>query len=70
MKKIHSGWLEDAAVKGTPAAEFVKLGIGYTEAHAKVLRKWGRYPHRNAILGRASTPEEVAGLKDGSIQAW
>jgi uncharacterized protein (DUF924 family) len=27
----------------------------------------GRFPHRNAILGRTSTPEEESGLADGSI---
>lgn len=30
-------------------------------------QEWGRFPHRNAILGRASTPEEAAGLAAGSI---
>ena len=30
--------------------------------HADVIFRFGRYPHRNAILGRASTPEEVAFL--------
>jgi uncharacterized protein (DUF924 family) len=29
------------------------------ERHAAVIRRFGRFPHRNAILGRASTPEEI-----------
>ena len=29
---------------------------------AAVVRRFGRYPHRNAILGRTSTPEELAFL--------
>lgn len=29
-----------------------------------------RFPHRNKLLGRQNTPEEEAGLKDGSIPAW
>jgi uncharacterized protein (DUF924 family) len=29
-----------------------------------VIRRFGRFPHRNAVLGRASTPEELAFLKD------
>ena len=33
------------------------------EKHAAVIRRFGRYPHRNAILGRASTPEEIAFLR-------
>jgi uncharacterized protein (DUF924 family) len=28
------------------------------------VRRFGRYPHRNAILGRASTPEEIAFLQE------
>jgi uncharacterized protein (DUF924 family) len=35
-----------------------------------IIAKWGRFPHRNALLGRASTPEEAAGLADGSIKAF
>ncbi len=30
----------------------------YAEAHRDVILAFGRYPHRNAILGRRSTPEE------------
>jgi uncharacterized protein (DUF924 family) len=33
--------------------------IGYAERHRDVVRKFGRFPHRNAILGRASSPEEL-----------
>jgi uncharacterized protein (DUF924 family) len=31
----------------------------WAERHAAVIRRFGRFPHRNAILGRASTPEEI-----------
>src|SRR5258706_140418 len=34
--------------------------VVWAERHAAVIRRFGRFPHRNAILGRASTPEEVA----------
>ncbi|CAJ1338300.1 unnamed protein product [Effrenium voratum] len=33
------------------------------DAHCKVLRRFGRYPHRNAALGRESTQEELAWLE-------
>jgi uncharacterized protein (DUF924 family) len=36
--------------------------LEWAEKHAAVIRRFGRYPHRNAILGRTSTPEEVAFL--------
>lgn len=31
--------------------------------HKAILDRFGRYPHRNAVLGRASTPEELAFLE-------
>ncbi|USH04728.1 DUF924 domain-containing protein [Grimontia kaedaensis] len=31
--------------------------------HKEIIDRFGRYPHRNEILGRESTPEEVAFLK-------
>lgn len=36
----------------------------WAEKHAVIIRRFGRYPHRNAILGRASTPEEIAFLRE------
>ncbi|MCB1198946.1 MAG: DUF924 domain-containing protein, partial [Deltaproteobacteria bacterium] len=31
--------------------------------HKKIIDRFGRYPHRNKILGRTSTPEEIAFLQ-------
>src|SRR5258706_7507385 len=31
----------------------------YAERHRAIIRRFGRFPHRNAILGRESTPEEI-----------
>jgi uncharacterized protein (DUF924 family) len=36
--------------------------LDWAEKHAEVIRRFGRYPHRNAILGRTSTPQELAFL--------
>jgi len=38
--------------------------LEWAEKHAAIIRRFGRYPHRNAILGRASTPEEIAFLRE------
>ena len=35
----------------------------YAERHRDIIERFGRFPHRNAILGRASTPEEIEFLK-------
>ena len=36
--------------------------LEWAQKHADVIFRFGRYPHRNAILGRTSTPEEEAFL--------
>ncbi len=43
-----------------------KNTLAYAEDHADIIRRFGRFPHRNAILGRESTEEELAFLKDGA----
>jgi uncharacterized protein (DUF924 family) len=36
----------------------------YAEAHRDVIERFGRFPHRNEVLGRMSTPEEEAFLQE------
>mgnify|MGYP001109507949 CR=1 FL=1 len=36
----------------------------YAVAHKVIIDRFGRFPHRNAALGRESTPEEIAFLKE------
>lgn len=38
-------------------------GKSYAERHRDIVLRFGRFPHRNALLGRESTPEEVEFLK-------
>lgn len=38
--------------------------LGQARAHRDVITRFGRHPHRNAVLGRASTPEESEYLKN------
>ena len=35
--------------------------------HRDIIRRFGRFPHRNAVLGRESTPEELAFLAEGGF---
>ncbi|KAL4422186.1 hypothetical protein ABPG77_006427 [Micractinium sp. CCAP 211/92] len=51
-------------------AAMARDGVKYAEAHRQVVAQWGRFPHRNAILGRTSTPEEAAGIAAGTIPKW
>jgi len=41
--------------------------IKWAEAHADIIRRFGRFPHRNAVLGRATTAEEQAFLDSGGF---
>lgn len=38
--------------------------LGYEHRHKVIIDRFGRYPHRNKILGRASTVEELAFLQE------
>jgi uncharacterized protein (DUF924 family) len=35
----------------------------YARRHHEIIARFGRFPHRNAVLGRESTPEEIEFLK-------
>ena len=65
--------LQDEAVRrfrqlheqAAPAEQAAFAGfLDYAERHRVVIARFGRFPHRNAILGRPSTPEERAFLKE------
>lgn len=45
------------------ARERVANALDYARQHRDIVRRFGRFPHRNALLGRTSTPEEVEFLK-------
>jgi uncharacterized protein (DUF924 family) len=42
--------------------------LSHAIEHADIVRRFGRFPHRNAALGRTSTAEEEAYLRDGGKQ--
>ena len=37
--------------------------LAWAQAHHDIVARFGRFPHRNALLGRESTPEEIEFLK-------
>ena len=41
--------------------------LKYAREHADIIRRFGRFPHRNGMLGRATTPEEQAYLDAGGF---
>lgn len=63
---------EDLACQHQSIALFQQLesdadsasAIDYAIRHSQIIERFGRFPHRNPILGRESTPEEVAFLEE------
>ena len=55
---------EELLARAAPAEKgFAQGTLDYAEKHRVIIGRFGRFPHRNALLGRRSTPEEVAFLK-------
>ena len=55
---------QDRAIELFTALDDADL-LGYAQAHREVIARFGRFPHRNAALGRLSTPDEQAWLDAG-----
>ena len=65
MPYMHS---ESALIHEQALALFAQPGmennLDFERRHKAIIDRFGRYPHRNAILGRTSTPEELAFLSE------
>ena len=64
---------EDRAAQAESLRHFARLAADHpaladallwAQKHEVIIARFGRYPHRNEALGRASTPEETAFLKE------
>ncbi|BFM21897.1 DUF924 family protein [Gilvimarinus japonicus] len=64
MPYMHS---EDLAVHDTALTLFTDLGFAnnlkFERKHRDIIKRFGRYPHRNHALGRVSTAQELAFLR-------
>jgi uncharacterized protein (DUF924 family) len=55
----------ELAVSATPdLKDYCRGTLDYATKHRDLIRRFGRFPHRNALLGRESTPEETAFLAE------
>ena len=43
--------------------ELFEGNLEYAEGHREIIARFGRFPHRNQVLGRAGTPEEIEFLE-------
>jgi uncharacterized protein (DUF924 family) len=42
--------------------------LQFAQLHERIIARFGRFPHRNAVLGRASTPAEVQFLEEEGLR--
>ena len=65
MPYMHS---ESALVHEQAVLLFTQLGIqdnlNFELRHKAIIDRFGRYPHRNALLGRTSSAQELAFLSE------
>ena len=69
MPFMHS---EDLSVQERSVALFKarlpgSMNVPYAVEHHAIVKRFSRFPHRNKVLGRVSTPEEIAFLKGGGF---
>jgi uncharacterized protein (DUF924 family) len=70
MPLMHSEVLADQELSvelfralAEEGAEGGDVTLDFAIRHRDIVARFGRFPHRNEILGRASTPEEIEFLK-------
>lgn len=62
---------EDLDAQNRCVALFASIGLNemvyWAQLHLDIIARFGRFPHRNAVLGRKSTAEEIAFLQAGGF---
>ena len=55
--------VEESRGKNPGNTHYYRYSLDYANRHRAIIDRFGRFPHRNKILGRTSTPEEIEFLK-------
>jgi uncharacterized protein (DUF924 family) len=63
----HSESLDDQRLSIELNARLGPSWQAHAEGHHDIVRRFGRFPHRNAMLGRESTPAELQFLRSGGF---
>jgi uncharacterized protein (DUF924 family) len=67
MRRIVAISERVAAEAPAPLQPIWEFSLSQAQANLEVIARFGRFPHRNPILGRVSTPEEAAYLEKGDF---
>nr|WP_247712894.1 DUF924 family protein [Qipengyuania intermedia] len=65
MPLMHSEEIADQDMSVELFAEHVPDALDFAVSHRKMIARFGRFPHRNDVLGRETTPEEQAAIDAG-----
>lgn len=64
LHRRHVGYVERLAGEAPPHLRpFYEFRLSQARAGVELMERFGRYPHRNEVLGRSSTPEELEYLR-------
>jgi len=64
---IRKHWPTSSGASNCSAKAGNPDNLGYAEDHADIIRRFGRFPHRNRMLGRTTTADEQAFLDGGGF---
>ncbi len=64
---IHTEAIDDQRYGVELYQAFSPANLGFAVDHCDILARFGRFPHRNAVLGRESTAEELKFLAEGGF---
>jgi len=64
---MHSEQLADQDLGVELACKLGDESLRYAAMHRDIIERFGRFPHRNAVLGRTTTPEEQRFLDDSGF---
>ena len=64
---IHSEDIDDQRYGVELYREFAPDNLSFAVDHCDIIARFGRFPHRNPVLGRSSTPEELKFLAEGGF---
>ncbi|WP_182085111.1 DUF924 family protein [Aureimonas sp. ME7] len=67
MPLMHSEALADQEACISWMREIGEENVPFAIEHRDIIERFGRFPHRNRVLGRTSTPEEQAFLDSGGF---
>ncbi|MCW5696016.1 MAG: DUF924 domain-containing protein [Bauldia sp.] len=55
---------QSAVAAGPGFVDGMRMALDFATKHRDLIRKFGRFPHRNIMIGRETTPDEAAFMKE------